>query len=121
MVGVIVSSSRALKLFLNRAAKVARMPDYVVVEGPLAGGHLGFPMNWHEFDLKEIVHDVMRLLDESSLRIPVIPAGGIFTGADAVDFMEMGASGVQVATRFAVARESGFPDRVKQGIHGCRS
>lgn len=116
MLGVIVSSSRALKLFLQRAARTARMPDYVVVEGPLAGGHLGFPLNWRDFDLKEIVGDVMRLLDEKSLKIPVIPAGGIFTGSDAVEFMEMGASAVQVATRFSITRESGLPESVKRAF-----
>jgi len=48
------------------------------------------------------------------LDIPVLPAGGIFTGSDAVRFMEMGASGVQVATRFTVTKECGLPDDVKQ-------
>lgn len=114
--GIIVSSGRALKLFLHRAARAERMPDYIVVEGPLAGGHLGFPLNWRDFDLKEIVRDVMRLLEEGALSIPVIPAGGIFTGADAVDFMQMGASAVQVATRFAVSKESGLPNEVKQAF-----
>lgn len=118
--GIIASSARALKLFLQRAAKVGRMPDYIVVEGPLAGGHLGFPLNWQDFDLKEIVRDVMQLLEDGSLQIPVIPAGGIFTGADAVAFMEMGASAVQVATRFAVAQESGLPDEVKQAFFAAK-
>lgn len=116
MLGIIVSSSRALTLFLKRAAKAARMPDYIIVEGPLAGGHLGFPLNWRDFDLKEIVKDIQNLLDEQSLRIPVIPAGGIFTGSDAVGFMESGAAAVQVATRFAVTRESGLPYAVKQAF-----
>ncbi len=114
--GIIASSARALKLFLQRAARAGRMPDYVVVEGPLAGGHLGFPLNWQDFDLKEIVRDVLRHLEENSLNIPVIPAGGIFTATDALAFMEMGASAVQVATRFAVTRESGLPHEVKQAF-----
>lgn len=116
MLGIIVSSSRALKLFLQRAAKAGRMPDYIVVEGPLAGGHLGFPLNWQDFDLREIIRDVMQLLEEKSLRIPVIPAGGIFTGGDAVGFLEEGAAAVQVATRFAVTQESGLPYAVKQAF-----
>lgn len=114
MLGIIVSSTRALKLFLNRAGKAQRMPDYIIVEGPLAGGHLGFPLNWQDYSLREILADVLRLLEEQHLNIPVIAAGGIFTGADGVDFMEQGASGVQVATRFAVTQESGLPDAVKQ-------
>ena len=119
--GIIASSARALKLFLQRAARAGRMPDYIVVEGPLAGGHLGFPLNWQDFDLKEIVRDVMQHLEENSLNIPVIPAGGIFTAADAVAFMEMGASAVQVATRFAVTPESGLPHEVKQAFFAARS
>jgi nitronate monooxygenase len=56
----------------------------------------------------------MQYLKQESLDIPVIPAGGIFTGSDAVRFMEMGAAGVQVATRFTVTRECGLPDEIKQ-------
>ena len=118
--GVIVSSARALKLFMHRAAKAGRLPDYIVVEGPLAGGHLGFPCNWQDFDLATIVADVKRLLDGDDLKIPVIPAGGIFTGSDAVAFLQQGAAAVQVATRFAVTRESGLPDIVKQAFFAAR-
>ncbi|MGA1562677.1 MAG: nitronate monooxygenase, partial [Gammaproteobacteria bacterium] len=58
--GIIVSSVRALKLFLKRAAKFDRMPDYVVVEGPLAGGHLGFgPDDWQQYDLATITGEVL--------------------------------------------------------------
>ena len=114
MLGIIVSSARALKLFLHRAARVGRLPDYIIVEGPLAGGHLGFPYNWQDYDLATIVAEVQRLLEADDLRIPVIPAGGIFTGSDAVAFLQHGAAAVQVATRFAVTRESGLPDAVKQ-------
>ncbi len=114
--GVIVSSARALKLFLHRAAKVARMPDYIVVEGPLAGGHLGFPCTWYDFDLATIVADVQRLLAQEGLPIPVIPAGGVFTGSDAVRFLTHGAAAVQVATRFTVTEECGLPDVVKQAF-----
>ncbi len=113
--GIIVSSVRALRLFLRGAARVARMPDYIVVEGPLAGGHLAFgPDDWREFDLAEIVHEVLDYLAAEGLEIPVIPAGGIFTGADAVDFLRSGSAAVQVATRFTIAEESGLPARVKQ-------
>lgn len=112
--GIIVSSVRALKPFLKRAAKVDRMPDYIVVEGPLAGGHLGFGMDWAEYDLKTIFLEVQQFLQENDLDIPLIPAGGIFTGTDAVEYLEAGAAAVQVATRFTVAEECGLPDRAKQ-------
>ncbi|HEY3417039.1 MAG TPA: nitronate monooxygenase, partial [Armatimonadota bacterium] len=118
--GVIVSSARALSLFLRRAARAERLPDYIIVEGPLAGGHLGFPLDWQSYDLATIVTEVQRLLAQEDLRIPVIPAGGIFTGADAVSFLEQGAAAVQVATRFAVTRESGLPDVVKQAFFAAQ-
>ncbi|MCP4042585.1 MAG: nitronate monooxygenase [Gammaproteobacteria bacterium] len=114
MLGIIVSSARALKLFLRKTAQLRRHPDFVVVEGPLAGGHLGFGMDWREYNLKSITADVCQLLSREKLNIPVIPAGGIFTGTDAVEYMAAGAAAVQVATRFTVAREAGLPDKVKQ-------
>lgn len=112
--GIIVSSVRALQLFLKKSARTNRMPDYVVVEGPLAGGHLGFGMDWAQYDLATIVAEVIKFLKDEHLDIPVIPAGGIFTGSDAVGFLEAGAAAVQVATRFTVSRECGLPDPVKQ-------
>lgn len=113
-IGIIVSSDRALKIFLRSASKVNRMPDYIVVEGPLAGGHLGFGEDWAQYKLENIVVDVLNLLKAENLNIPVIPAGGIFTGTDAVNFMELGAAGVQVATRFTISTECGLPPKVKQ-------
>jgi nitronate monooxygenase len=112
--GIIVSSVRALKLFLRKAKGLDRFPDYVVVEGPLAGGHLGFGLDWADFDLKVITAEVIEFLQAEGLSIPVIAAGGIFTGLDASNYMELGVNGVQVATRFTVTKECGLPDDVKQ-------
>lgn len=112
--GIIVSSARALKLFLRGAKKANRCPDYVIVEGPLAGGHLGFGLDWKEYNLKTIVKEVLDFLAGEDLKIPVIAAGGVFTGTDATEFLQLGAAGVQVATRFTIAQECGFPDHVKQ-------
>lgn len=112
--GIIVSSVRALQLFLKKSSRTNRLPDYVVVEGPLAGGHLGFGMDWAEYDLATIVAEVMQYLRDEQLDIPVIPAGGIFTGSDAAGFLAAGAGAVQVATRFTVTKECGLPDDVKQ-------
>nr|VFJ47171.1 MAG: nitronate monooxygenase [Candidatus Kentron sp. DK] len=118
--GIIVSSLRALKLFLRRNAKI-RLPDFVVVEGPLAGGHLGFDArDWSKYDLLTIIREIMAFLAGEDLKIPVIPAGGIFSGSECVHFLEMGCSAVQVATRFSVARESGLPDKVKQEYLNAR-
>ncbi|MEZ4755006.1 MAG: nitronate monooxygenase [Bdellovibrionota bacterium] len=105
---------RALKIFLRSAKRANRYPDYVVVEGPLAGGHLGFGNDWKSIQLKDIVKEVLQYLDDEDLSIPVIPAGGIFTGTDAVEYLEMGAAAVQVATRFTITKECGFPPNVKQ-------
>ena len=112
--GIIVSSLRALQLFLKKNARLNRLPDYVVVEGPLAGGHLGFGMDWAQYDLATIVAEIHAWLQAEQLDIPLIPAGGIFTGSDAVRFMELGGSAVQVATRFTVTKECGLPDDIKQ-------
>ena len=112
--GIIVSSVRALQLFLRKTARLNRLPDFVVVEGPLAGGHLGFGMDWAEYDLKTIVSEVQQFMVKQELNIPVVPAGGIFTGSDAVEYMENGAAAVQLATRFTVTDECGLPARVKQ-------
>ena len=112
--GIIVSSLRALQLFLRKNAKLNRMPDFIVVEGPLAGGHLGFGMDWAEYDLMEIFKEILAYLKQEKLDIPLIPAGGIFTGSDATAFMEAGAGAVQVATRFTATHECGLPEKVVQ-------
>ncbi len=112
--GIIVSSLRALQLFLRKNARLDRLPDYVVVEGPLAGGHLGFGMDWAKYDLATIVAEIQAWLKAEELNIPLVPAGGIFTGGDATAFLEMGAAAVQVATRFTVTRECGLPEHVQQ-------
>jgi nitronate monooxygenase len=112
--GIIVSSLRALQLFLRKTARLNRLPDFVVVEGPLAGGHLGFGMDWAQYDLANIVADIAAYLKAEQLVVPLIAAGGIFTGSDAAAFLAQGAAAVQVATRFTVANECGLPDKVKQ-------
>ena len=119
--GIIVSSARALQLFLRKNARLDRLPDYVVVEGPLAGGHLGFGLDdWMKYDLATITSEVLAYLKSEHLDIPVIAAGGVFTGSDAVRMMELGAGGVQVATRFTVTHECGLPEKVKQEYFKAR-
>ncbi len=115
--GIIVSSVRALQLFLRKNARLNRQPDYVIVEGPLAGGHLGFGMDWAQYDLASIIAEVIQYVKDEQLDIPVIAAGGIFTGSDAVSFLESGSAAVQVATRFTVSNECGLPANVKQDYY----
>lgn len=112
--GIIVSSVRALQLFLRKTSRLNRLPDYIIIEGPLAGGHLGFGLDWENFDLATIVVEIKQYLETEKLDIPLVAAGGIFTGSDAVRFLEMGAAAVQVATRFTVSKECGLPAKVKQ-------
>ena len=112
--GIIVSSVRALQLFLRKVSKLNRLPDFVIVEGPLAGGHLGFGFDWNKYDLHTIIDEILAYMRAENIDIPLIAAGGVFTGSDAVSFLEKGVGGVQVATRFTVTHECGLPDNVKQ-------
>lgn len=91
------------------------MPDYVIVEGPLGGRPPGLCMDWANYSLMPIFKEVKEFLaNEGHPDIPVIAAGGIFTGSDAVEFMKARRAAVQVATRFTVAQESGLPHDVKR-------
>ena len=109
----IVSSGRAARVIAKRwLEKYAYTPDAVVVEGPMAGGHLGFSedqIGREEFALENIVSDVISELEPFSERsskvIPVIAAGGIYTGADMHRFISLGASAVQMGTRFVATDE----------------
>lgn len=112
--GIIVSSVRALQLFLRKVSKLNRLPDFIIVEGPLAGGHLGFGFDWKNYDLHTIIDEILAYMRAENIDIPLIAAGGVFTGSDAVAFLEKGVGGVQVATRFTVTHECGMPDEVKQ-------
>jgi nitronate monooxygenase len=115
----IVSSARALKLICRRwRNKYSRLPDAVVVEGVKAGGHLGF--SYEEVkdpttpSLEEIVCDVIKIANSQEHPFPVIPAGGIFNGADIARFLKLGASGVQMGTRFVCTDECDVHENYKQ-------
>lgn len=118
----IVSSSRALNLIINKwIKKYNKLPDAVIVEGPLAGGHLGYSMEdllrSNTSLLETTTLEVIKLVSEVEARynkkIPVIPAGGIFDGKDIAKFLNMGASGVQLGSRFVVTNECSVPDSFK--------
>lgn len=110
----IVSSSKAVAVILKLwDRRYQYLPDMVIVEGPEAGGHLGF----HEIeleegnkrDLHEIVKDVLEAVkpfeEKYGKKISVIAAGGIYTGEDIAGYLKCGAAGVQMATRFVATHE----------------
>ncbi|MCJ7750234.1 MAG: nitronate monooxygenase family protein [Armatimonadetes bacterium] len=119
---VIVSSLRAMKLIFRLWSKhYSAVPDAVVVEGPMAGGHLGFrkehlsdPEYSLEAILPPIVAEAARMEIEYCRPIPVIAAGGIFTGSDIYKMLSLGAQAVQMGTRFAATVESDASDEFKQ-------
>jgi nitronate monooxygenase len=114
----IVSSARALDIIVKKWAKLGYRPDAVVLEGPLAGGHLGFRIDQVELEanrLENLLPSVKDLAMQSG-DFPVIVAGGIYTHDDIVKFMNMGADGVQMGTRFLATEESSATETYKQAV-----
>jgi len=118
----IVSSGRAAHIICtNWKRKFNRLPDAVVVEGPLAGGHLGFSRaeldDPQHFYLDKILVDVIKVANgfqTNQHKIPVIAAGGIFDGKDIARVMKLGASGVQMGTRFVCTHECDVSPKYKE-------
>ncbi len=118
----IVSSARAAKLICKKwMTKHNRLPDAFVVEGPKAGGHLGFQpdqIDDPKFTLEMIVPEVLETIKsieaDTGASIPIIAAGGIYTGQDIFKFLNMGAAGVQMGTRFVATHECDADDAFKQ-------
>lgn len=104
----IVSSAKAARIIIKSYLKHNRLPDAVVVEGPLAGGHLGFKMDEMlektYAPLKSIVGDVKELITsiekEHGVKIPIIAAGGIRSKEDMLELAGVGADGFQIASLF---------------------
>ncbi len=107
----IVSSARAAKLICEKwDAAYNYLPDAIVVEGPKAGGHLGFKANQiddENYSLEHLIPETVAIADSYASRkqIPVIAAGGISTGADIARFLELGASAVQMGSIFVPTEE----------------
>ncbi len=124
----IVSSARAARIIFQYWAKnYNQVPDAVVVEGPLAGGHLGFKkeqINNPDFALEKILPEVISVIkpyeQHFNKSIPVIAAGGIFTGADMRKFIQLGAQGVQMATRFVGTHECDAFIEFKESYVKCK-
>ncbi len=124
----IVSSGRAARLISKRwIEKYNYVPDAFVVEGPKAGGHLGFKreqLDKKEFSLETIVKDVIEKLkvfeDKYNKKIPVIAAGGIYEGSDIRKFLNIGAAGVQMGTRFVTTNECDADIKFKNTYLDCK-
>lgn len=117
----IISSVRGAKLITKIwRTKHNYVPDMIVIEGPEAGGHLGFNLEELEPEkfgknetekpsleqiTKEVVEEMKSVEKETGKEIPVVVAGGIFNGKDIAKFLKLGAKGVQMATRFVVTKE----------------
>jgi len=125
----IVSSARATKIICEKWKKNYNyLPDAIVVEGPKAGGHLGFKPEQIEDEnyaleklIPEVVNEVKQFEETYNQPIPVIAAGGIYTGKDIYDIMQLGASGVQMATRFVTTEECDASPEFKQSYIDARS
>jgi NAD(P)H-dependent flavin oxidoreductase YrpB (nitropropane dioxygenase family) len=139
----IVSSARAAKIIFQYWAKNYNyVPNAVVVEGPLAGGHLGFKkeqindpnytldgfkkeqINDPNYTLEKILPEVISVMktfeQQFNKSIPVIAAGGIYTGADIYKFIQLGAQGVQMATRFVSTHECDASTKFKEAYVKCK-
>lgn len=134
IVSTVKSASVICKMW-DRKYHIA--PDLVVIEGPLAGGHLGFSRDkladlgadtadvdetFHRAAYDEEIRGIIELVKEVGKKygkqIPVVTAGGIYTHEDVLHQMELGADGVQVATRFVTTEECDAPDAYKKAyIH----
>jgi nitronate monooxygenase len=119
----IVSSSRVAELILKVWDKrYGRVPDALILEGPLAGGHLGFSKEQlarpEEFSLEVLLPTLLEAVkpfeDKHGKKIPLIAAGGIFDGRDIARMLKLGASGVQMATRFVCTVECDVSEEFKR-------
>ncbi len=125
----IVSSARAAKIiFSSWEKKYNHIPDAVVVEGPMAGGHLGFKnqqINDPEYALEKLLPDLLEVIsqfeEKFNKKIPVIAAGGIYSGKDIYKFIKLGASAVQLGTRFVATDECDASDDFKKQYMDCSS
>jgi NAD(P)H-dependent flavin oxidoreductase YrpB (nitropropane dioxygenase family) len=119
----IISSGRAADLVLRSWDKrYQRTADAIIIEGPLAGGHLGFSMEQLQEPekyslailLPEVLEVIKRFEDKYGRKIPVIVGGGIYDGTDIARMLQAGASGVQMATRFVCTVECEVAQEFKQ-------
>lgn len=120
----IVSSVKSAEVICKYwLKKFMRIPDMIVIEGPKAGGHLGFTKEQIEEYIENDNYDeeIVRIIDytkdfatSQSARIPVVVAGGVYAKDDLEHYLTLGADGVQMATRFVTTYECDAPMDYKQ-------
>ncbi|MCD6379368.1 nitronate monooxygenase [bacterium] len=119
----IVSCARAAKIILRMwDRRYGRITDGFILEGPLAGGHLGFSVEQlkhpEDYSLEKLLPEVLEVIkpfeDKYGKKIPVITAGGIYDGKDIARMLSLGASGVQMGTRFVCTEECSVSQEFKQ-------
>lgn len=122
-VAPIVSTDKSAQVILKYwDRKYKRTADLVVIEGPLAGGHLGFKKedlseytpDVYSEEIRRIIRTVKSYGEKYGVDIPVVVAGGIYDGDDVKRVMALGADGVQVATRFVTTEECDADIRYKE-------
>ncbi len=125
----IISSLKAAGIILKLWDKKNNTtPDAIIIEGPKAGGHLGFkPEQLQHIDLKVYDEEIKRILhltkdyeEKYGRKIPVIIAGGVQTKQDMEHYMELGADGIQVATKFVTTEECDADIKYKEAYINCK-
>lgn len=125
----IVSSARVGDIILRSwERRYNRIPEALILEGPLAGGHLGFSQeqldDLDHYSLENLLGQLLETVapfeERFGRKIPIITAGGIYTGADIARILALGASGVQMATRFVCTFECDVSDEFKQAYLDAR-
>jgi nitronate monooxygenase len=118
----IVSSGRALEVICKRWSRTGRLPDAVVVEGPLAGGHIAWRKPEEALDPANQLDNLLTEVFEVAKKwgdMPVIAAGGVYTHQDILDQIQKGCAGVQMGTRFLATVESGANAEYKDSLVTC--
>jgi nitronate monooxygenase len=126
----IVSSARLAEMLCKSWLRQNHLPDAIIVEGPMAGGHLGYDFeqlkntgfvnHGLETIISQVIEAVVPYEKLAGRKIPVIAAGGIFYGGDIKKYLDLGASGVQIATRFVTTNECDADIKFKQAYLDCK-
>lgn len=119
LIAPIVSSKRALDVIIRTwKKKFERIPDFVILEGMKAGGHLGYFLEEIEGEdkIRENLKEILQYRESNGYEFPVIAAGGIFDSSGVKEFLDLGADGVQLGTRFIATYECDASEEFKNHV-----